>query len=115
MFKCVRPLAGKTFQKEFRSAGWCKENRDGQKTVAEDSTPPSMCQTISNIDAHVEGEQFHESKQSRNHVKKIHLKMNLPDHRSVLTDPKGQVKMEMEIPHSSGVNSERERIPFFKK
>ncbi|GJX52247.1 hypothetical protein Tco_0280616, partial [Tanacetum coccineum] len=36
MFKCVRPLAGKTFQKEFRSAGWCKENRDGQKTVAED-------------------------------------------------------------------------------
>ncbi|GJY26268.1 reverse transcriptase domain-containing protein [Tanacetum coccineum] len=28
-------------------------------------TPPSMCQTISNIDAHVEGEQFHESKQSR--------------------------------------------------
>ncbi|GKB70520.1 hypothetical protein Tco_0931932 [Tanacetum coccineum] len=37
MFKCVRPLAGKTFQKEFRSAGWCKENRDGQKTVAEDS------------------------------------------------------------------------------
>ncbi|GJR95826.1 hypothetical protein Tco_0268000 [Tanacetum coccineum] len=38
MFKCVRPLAGKTFQEEFRSAGWCKENRDGQKTVAEDST-----------------------------------------------------------------------------
>ncbi|GJZ49336.1 hypothetical protein Tco_0603526 [Tanacetum coccineum] len=37
MFKCVRPLAGKTFQKEFRSAGWCKENRDGQKTVAEDN------------------------------------------------------------------------------
>ncbi|GKA71478.1 hypothetical protein Tco_0777617 [Tanacetum coccineum] len=29
------------------------------------STPPSMCQTISNIDAHVEGEQVHESKQSR--------------------------------------------------
>nr|GEU61851.1 hypothetical protein [Tanacetum cinerariifolium] len=28
-------------------------------------TPPSMCQTILNIDAHVEGEQFHESKQSR--------------------------------------------------
>ncbi|GKB14690.1 hypothetical protein Tco_0848613 [Tanacetum coccineum] len=64
MFKCVQPLAGKTFQEEFRSAGWCKENSDGQKTVAEDSTPPSMCQTISNIDAHVEGEQFHESKQS---------------------------------------------------
>ncbi|GJV26110.1 hypothetical protein Tco_1378805 [Tanacetum coccineum] len=36
MFKCVRPLAGKTFQEEFRSAGWCKENSDGQKTVAED-------------------------------------------------------------------------------
>ncbi|GJW80423.1 hypothetical protein Tco_0144398 [Tanacetum coccineum] len=28
--------------------------------------------------------------------------MNLPDHRSVLTDPEDQVKMEMEIPHSSG-------------
>nr|GEY67005.1 hypothetical protein [Tanacetum cinerariifolium] len=28
-------------------------------------TPPSMCQTLSNIDAHVEGEQFHESKQLR--------------------------------------------------
>ncbi|GKA87112.1 hypothetical protein Tco_0808823 [Tanacetum coccineum] len=31
-------------------------------------TPPSMRQTISNIDAHVEGEQFHESKQSRTKV-----------------------------------------------
>ncbi|GJU60233.1 hypothetical protein Tco_1237999 [Tanacetum coccineum] len=28
-------------------------------------SPPSMCQTISNIDAHVKGEQFHKSKQSR--------------------------------------------------
>ncbi|GJZ27443.1 ribonuclease H-like domain-containing protein, partial [Tanacetum coccineum] len=37
-----------------------------------------------------------------NPVKEIHLKMNLPDHMSVLTDPEGQVKMEMEIPHSSG-------------
>ncbi|GJV40749.1 hypothetical protein Tco_1419189 [Tanacetum coccineum] len=36
MFKCVQTLAGKTFQEEFRSAGWCKENSDGQKTVAED-------------------------------------------------------------------------------
>ncbi|GJW66026.1 retrovirus-related pol polyprotein from transposon TNT 1-94 [Tanacetum coccineum] len=36
MFKCVQPLAGKTFQEEFRSAGWCKENSDGQKTVAKD-------------------------------------------------------------------------------
>ncbi|GKB15701.1 ribonuclease H-like domain-containing protein [Tanacetum coccineum] len=36
MFKCVQPLAGKTFQEEFRSTGWCKENSDGQKTVAED-------------------------------------------------------------------------------
>ncbi|GJX08759.1 phloem protein 2-like protein [Tanacetum coccineum] len=38
MFKCVRPLAEKTFQEEFRSAGWCKENSDGQKNVAEDSS-----------------------------------------------------------------------------
>ncbi|GJY20014.1 hypothetical protein Tco_0392580 [Tanacetum coccineum] len=69
-------------------------------------TPPSMCQTISNIDAHVKGEQFHESKQSRNPVKEILLKMNLPDHRSVLTDPEDQVMVEMEIPRSSGVNSQ---------
>ncbi|GJS47297.1 hypothetical protein Tco_0597418 [Tanacetum coccineum] len=33
--------------------------------VTQAGSPPSMCQTISNIDAHVEGEQFHESKQSR--------------------------------------------------
>ncbi|GJR78380.1 hypothetical protein Tco_0149165 [Tanacetum coccineum] len=36
MFKYVRSLAGKTFQEEFRSAGWCKENKDRQKTIAED-------------------------------------------------------------------------------
>ncbi|GJX89925.1 hypothetical protein Tco_0343251 [Tanacetum coccineum] len=38
--------------------------------------------------------------------REILLKMNLPDHRSVLTDPEVHVKMEMEIPHSSGVNSQ---------
>ncbi|GJX99360.1 hypothetical protein Tco_0356379 [Tanacetum coccineum] len=32
--------------------------------VTQAGSPPSMCQTISNIDAHVEGEQIHESKQS---------------------------------------------------
>nr|GEY32943.1 hypothetical protein [Tanacetum cinerariifolium] len=32
-------------------------------------TPSSMCQTISNIDAHVEGEQFHELKQRENCTK----------------------------------------------
>ncbi|GKA55179.1 hypothetical protein Tco_0754128 [Tanacetum coccineum] len=35
----------------------------------------------------------------------IPLKRNLPDYRSVLTDPEDQTKMEMEIPRSSGVNS----------
>ncbi|GKA02351.1 hypothetical protein Tco_0675016 [Tanacetum coccineum] len=40
-----------------------------------------------------------------NPVKEFRLKMNLPDHRSVLTDPEVQVKMEMEIPYSNGVNS----------
>ncbi|GJX65039.1 hypothetical protein Tco_0299382 [Tanacetum coccineum] len=35
----------------------------------------------------------------------ILLKMNLPDHRPVLTDPEAQVKMEMVTPRSSGVNS----------
>ncbi|GJT16742.1 integrase, catalytic region, zinc finger, CCHC-type containing protein [Tanacetum coccineum] len=42
----------------------------------------------------------------RNPVKEILFKMNLPDHRSVLTDLEGQVKIEMEIPHSSRVNSQ---------
>ncbi|GJS45981.1 hypothetical protein Tco_0596102, partial [Tanacetum coccineum] len=41
-----------------------------------------------------------------NHVKEILLKMNLPDHRSVLTDPEDQVTIEMEIPRSSGDNSQ---------
>ncbi|GJZ78370.1 hypothetical protein Tco_0643207 [Tanacetum coccineum] len=39
-----------------------------------------------------------------NPVNEILLKLNLPDHRSVLTDLEVQVKMEMEIPRSSGVN-----------
>ncbi|GJV66985.1 hypothetical protein Tco_1482494 [Tanacetum coccineum] len=38
-------------------------------------------------------------------LREILLKMNLPDHRSVLTDPEDQAKMEMETPRSSGVNS----------
>ncbi|GJT61190.1 hypothetical protein Tco_1004723 [Tanacetum coccineum] len=46
MFKCVRPLAGKTFQEEFRSAGWCKENSDGQKTVAEDMDFNSLVHSL---------------------------------------------------------------------
>ncbi|GJS87222.1 hypothetical protein Tco_0769858 [Tanacetum coccineum] len=41
---------------------------------------------------------------TRNLVKDILLNLNLPDHRSVLTDPKVTVKMDMKIPHSSGVN-----------
>ncbi|GJR82836.1 hypothetical protein Tco_0153621 [Tanacetum coccineum] len=41
-----------------------------------------------------------------NEVSEILLKMNLPDHRSVLTDPEVHVKIEMEIPRSSGVNSQ---------
>ncbi|GJS92156.1 hypothetical protein Tco_0774792, partial [Tanacetum coccineum] len=43
------------------------------------------------------------NKLGRNPVKEIPLKRNLPDHMSVLTDPKDQAKME--IPRSSGVNS----------
>ncbi|GJW79020.1 hypothetical protein Tco_0140702 [Tanacetum coccineum] len=38
-----------------------------------------------------------------NKLLEILLKMNLPDHRSVLTDPEDQAKMEMETPRSSGV------------
>ncbi|GJU40990.1 hypothetical protein Tco_1193947 [Tanacetum coccineum] len=32
----IDPVISMTFQEEFRSAGWCKENSDRQKTVAED-------------------------------------------------------------------------------
>ncbi|GJV99683.1 hypothetical protein Tco_1554935 [Tanacetum coccineum] len=39
-----------------------------------------------------------------NPIKKILLKLNLPDHRLVLTDSEVKVKMEVEIPRSSGVN-----------
>ncbi|GKA47768.1 hypothetical protein Tco_0740726 [Tanacetum coccineum] len=39
-----------------------------------------------------------------NPVKEILLKLNLPDHRSILTNLEVQVKMEMEIPRSSEVN-----------
>ncbi|GJU03867.1 hypothetical protein Tco_1114205 [Tanacetum coccineum] len=42
----------------------------------------------------------------RDKYEEILLKMNLPDHRSVLTDPEDQVMVEMEIPRSSGVNSQ---------
>ncbi|GKA21034.1 hypothetical protein Tco_0701023 [Tanacetum coccineum] len=35
----IDPVISMTFQEEFRSAGWCKENSDGQKTIAEDSSP----------------------------------------------------------------------------
>ncbi|GJU39452.1 hypothetical protein Tco_1192409, partial [Tanacetum coccineum] len=35
----IDPVISMTFQEEFRSAGWCKENSDGQKTVVEDRIP----------------------------------------------------------------------------
>ncbi|GJX58895.1 hypothetical protein Tco_0290285 [Tanacetum coccineum] len=41
-----------------------------------------------------------------NKLLEILLKMNLPDHKLVLIDPEVHVKMEMEIPRSSGVNSQ---------
>ncbi|GJW36059.1 hypothetical protein Tco_0058979 [Tanacetum coccineum] len=39
--------------------------------------------------------------QAGNPVKEILLKLNLPDHRSILTDSKIRVKMDMEVPGSS--------------
>ncbi|GKA79984.1 hypothetical protein Tco_0786580 [Tanacetum coccineum] len=39
-------------------------------------------------------------------LRRFFLKMNLPDHRSVLMDLEDQVMVEMEIPCSSGVNSQ---------
>ncbi|GKF86006.1 hypothetical protein Tco_0253833, partial [Tanacetum coccineum] len=36
-----------------------------------------------------------------NPVKEILLKLNLPDHRSILTDSKEYVNMVMEVPGSS--------------
>ncbi|GKF59232.1 hypothetical protein Tco_0176018, partial [Tanacetum coccineum] len=41
--------------------------------------------------------------QAGNPVKEILLKLNLPDHRSVLTDPKIRIKMDMEVRGSSRV------------
>ncbi|GKD41108.1 retrovirus-related pol polyprotein from transposon TNT 1-94 [Tanacetum coccineum] len=41
------------------------------------------------------------AKSGRNPVKEILLKLNLPDHRSILTDSKVHIKMVMEIPGSS--------------
>ncbi|GJZ68735.1 hypothetical protein Tco_0632285 [Tanacetum coccineum] len=38
---------------------------------------------------------------SWNPVKEILLKLNLPDHRSILMDSKIHIKMEMEVPGSS--------------
>ncbi|GJT86106.1 hypothetical protein Tco_1067823 [Tanacetum coccineum] len=46
--------------------------------------------------------------------RKILLKMNLPDHRSVLTDPEDQAKMEMETPHSVEVNSTQHMLNTLK-
>ncbi|GJR91824.1 hypothetical protein Tco_0215835 [Tanacetum coccineum] len=64
-----RPLIGKNIFKRSLEVFVEQENKTDKILVAEKTTqagtPPSMCQTISNIDAHVEGEQFHESKQSR--------------------------------------------------
>ncbi|GKE01435.1 hypothetical protein Tco_1389418, partial [Tanacetum coccineum] len=36
-----------------------------------------------------------------NHVKEILLKLNLPDHRSILKDSKIHIKMVTEVPGSS--------------
>ncbi|GJR73305.1 hypothetical protein Tco_0085670 [Tanacetum coccineum] len=38
-----------------------------------------------------------------NPVKEILLKLNLPDHRSILTDSKEYIKMDMEVPDPSGL------------
>ncbi|GKE25976.1 hypothetical protein Tco_1441360 [Tanacetum coccineum] len=38
-----------------------------------------------------------------NHVKEILLKLNLPDHRSILKDSKEHIKMDMEVPGSSSL------------
>ncbi|GJY49218.1 hypothetical protein Tco_0439174 [Tanacetum coccineum] len=46
------------------------------------------------------------SRANINKLLEILLKMNLPDHRSVLMDLEDQVMVEMEIPRSSGVNSQ---------
>ncbi|GJZ26030.1 hypothetical protein Tco_0570283 [Tanacetum coccineum] len=39
--------------------------------------------------------------QAVNPVKEILLKLNLPDHRSILTDSKIHIKMDIEVPDSS--------------
>ncbi|GKE52571.1 hypothetical protein Tco_1487727, partial [Tanacetum coccineum] len=38
-----------------------------------------------------------------NPVKEILLKLNLPDHRSILMDSKEHIKMDVEVPGSSSL------------
>ncbi|GJQ93573.1 hypothetical protein Tco_0004712 [Tanacetum coccineum] len=74
----VRKILGKLSKLQDEDA----QNKSNIQTQA--GTPPSMCQTISNIDAHVEGEQFHESKQSRYNGFDIYITSTLIDFQMVL-------------------------------
>ncbi|GJW72493.1 putative reverse transcriptase domain-containing protein [Tanacetum coccineum] len=87
MFKCVRPLAGKTFQKEFRSAGWCKENRDGQIDVAFYGGGHKDLRGLTHFSRG-------NCQNIRSATKEIPLKRNLPNHRFTANgdgDPRFQV------------------------
>ncbi|GKA94443.1 hypothetical protein Tco_0816481 [Tanacetum coccineum] len=79
--------------------------------------PVIRCTTLPSYSRSLKGFLFHFSRRSIRFYrlshselvdieKEILLKMNLPDHRSVLMDSEDQVKVEMEIPRFSGVNSQ---------
>ncbi|GJW88269.1 hypothetical protein Tco_0163609 [Tanacetum coccineum] len=88
---------------KLRNVGWWKEHRDGQTTVAEDSMTRQNWRNLPRGIPLDSVEVLRSDTFAGNPVKEILLNLNLPDHRSVLTEPKVHVKMEMEIPRSSKV------------
>ncbi|GJS00451.1 hypothetical protein Tco_0316959 [Tanacetum coccineum] len=101
---------------------WWKELREGYKDfygepnddifsvasrtscVTQAGSPPSTCQTISNIDAHVEGEQFHESKQSRV-IRIVKVSMRFPRSRQSQRDlPRDNSLVSVEVLSSNTIS-----------
>ncbi|GKA47094.1 hypothetical protein Tco_0739977 [Tanacetum coccineum] len=81
------------------------KSRDEYKILDEERRYQKQGVHVSYLEMAKDTTYLPESGELCNPVKETPLKRNLPDHRSVLTDPEDQAKMEMEIPRSSGVNS----------
>ncbi|GKA17068.1 hypothetical protein Tco_0696905 [Tanacetum coccineum] len=94
-----------TDSKKLRNAGWWKEHRDGQTTIAEDNMTRSYLDRRDfPMDIPLDSvEVLRSDTYAGNPIKEILLNLNLPDHRSVLTEPEVHVNMGMETPRSSKV------------